>query len=180
MNRVLKELFSLAIYLLVVLGCCYLLITYVVQRTVVNGTSMETTLQENDNLLVDKLSYRFKEPERFDIVVFPYKYELDTHYIKRIIGLPGERVRIDEEGKIYINDKELVESYGMEIIKESMRGRAVENVVLGENEYFVMGDNRNNSYDSRFERVGNINKEDIIGKAWVRIWPFDKIGVIND
>lgn len=91
--------------------------------------------------------------------------------------MPGERIRIDEQGNIYINDKILEESYGKEVIMYA--GRASETIELGENEYFVMGDNRNNSSDSREPSVGNIQREDIIGRAWLRIWPFEKFGILK-
>lgn len=179
MNKVMKELFETAVYLLVVLGLTYLVITYVGQRTEVDGESMETTLSNGDNLIVDKLTYRFKDPQRFDIIVFPFQYKEDTFYIKRIIGLPGEMVQIDEEGNIYIDGKLLQESYGREIIRPENIGRAKEPVILGEDEYFVMGDNRNNSSDSRTEIVGNIHRDDIMGRAWLRIWPFSKFGILK-
>jgi len=178
-KKILKELLELGIYLLVILGITYLLITYVGQRTIVNGSSMESTLSNNDNLIVNKISYRFSDPERYDIVVFPYRYEEDTFYIKRIIGLPGETVQIDEEGVIYIDGEPLDEDYGREVILKDKRGRAVEPVVLGENEYFVMGDNRNHSADSRTTEVGNIKRDEIIGKVWIRIWPFKKFGGVD-
>ena len=172
-----KEILSTSIYLLVVLCAAYLIITYVGQRTQVSGSSMETTLSDGDNLLVDKITYRFSEPKRFDIIVFPFQYDTDTYYIKRIIGMPGETVQIDYDGNIYINGSLLEESYGREVIQNP--GRAAEPITLGEDEYFVMGDNRNNSSDSRDPSVGNIHRKDIIGRAWVRIWPFSKFGVLN-
>ena len=177
MNKVLKELLSTGIYLLVVLLLTYLLIHYVGQRTVVDGQSMETTLSNGDNLIVDKISYRFKDPKRFDIIVFPFNE--NTYYIKRIIGLPGETVQIDFDGNIYINGELLEESYGREVIRADRVGRAAEPVTLGENEYFVMGDNRNNSRDSREPDVGNINGDIIVGRAWMRIWPFSKFGILK-
>ena len=177
MKNILKEIFSTALYLLVVLAATYLLITYVGQRTQVRGASMEPTLQDGDNLIVDKISYRFKEPERYDIIVFPFRYETETYYIKRIIGMPGERVRIDTEGVIYINGEVLREGYGKEVILSP--GRALEEIVLAEDEYFVLGDNRNNSADSRDPSVGSIRKDTIIGKAWIRIWPFSKFGLLK-
>ena len=179
MNKALKELFSTGLYLLIVLCATYLVITFVGQRTVVEGESMETTLSDGDNLIVEKLTYRFNDPDRFDIIVFPYQYQEDTYYIKRIIGLPGETVQIDEKGNIYINGEILQESYGREIIFPENVGIAIDPIVLGEDEYFVMGDNRNNSSDSRTEIVGNIHRDDIIGKAWLRIWPFAKFGVLK-
>lgn len=172
-----KEILSTSIYLLVVLCAAYLIITYVGQRTQVSGSSMETTLSDGDNLLVDKITYRFSEPKRFDIIVFPFQYDTDTYYIKRIIGMPGETVQIDYDGNIYINGSLLEESYGREVIQNP--GRAAEPITLGEYEYFVMGDNRNNSSDSRDPSVGNIHRKDIIGRAWVRIWPFSKFGVLK-
>ena len=86
-----RELLNTAIYLLCVLGAVWLVITFVGQRTEVEGASMENTLHNGDNLIVDKLSYRFHDPERFDIIVFPFQFQDNTYYIKRIIGLPGER-----------------------------------------------------------------------------------------
>ena len=129
MNKVMKEFLNTAIYLLCVLGAVWLVITFVGQRTEVEGASMENTLHNGDNLIVDKLSYRFRDPERFDIIVFPFQYQAP--------------------------------------------------IVLGEDEYFVMGDNRNNSSDSRTDIVGNIKREDIIGKAWLRIWPLSDFGVLK-
>ena len=178
-KKILQELMSTAIYLLVVLGITWLLIHYVIQRTEVSGSSMEPTLSSGDNLFVDKLSYRFHDPERFDIIVFPFRYEINTYYIKRIIGMPGETVQIDLDGSIYIDGEKLYESYGKEVIRPETIGRAINPVVLGEDEYFVMGDNRNNSNDSRSEAVGNIARSDIIGRAWVRIWPFDDMCVLK-
>ncbi len=177
MNKKLKDLLSTSVYLLVVLAMTFLVVTYVGQRTRVIGSSMEPTLSDGDNLIVDKISYRFHEPERFDIIVFPFRYAEKTYYIKRIIGLPGETVYINEEGTIFIDGKELKESYGKEVIKDP--GRAYETITLGADEYFVLGDNRNNSSDSRDPVVGNIRREDFIGKAWMRIYPFSKMGMIK-
>ena len=172
-----KEILSTSIYLLLVLCAAYLIVTYVGQRTQVSGGSMESTLSNEDHLLVDKISYRFHDPERFDIIVFPFQYDKETYYIKRIIGMPGETVRIDEDGNIYIDEELLEEDYGREVIENP--GRAVEPIMLGDDEYFVMGDNRNNSSDSRDPSVGNIHRNDIIGRAFIRIWPLSKFGILK-
>lgn len=177
MKRVLKEILSTSLYILGVLCITYLVIHFVGQRTQVQGSSMEPKLSSEDNLIVDKISYRFHDPERFDIIVFPFQYEDNTYYIKRIIGLPGETVQIDMEGNILIDGEILEEGYGKEVIQSP--GRAYEPIVLGDDEYFVMGDNRNNSTDSRDPSVGNIKRKDIIGRAWLRIFPFDKFGLIK-
>ena len=179
MNRIMRELLNTAIYLLCVLGAVWLVITFVGQRTEVEGASMENTLHNGDNLIVDKLSYRFHDPERFDIIVFPFQFQDNTYYIKRIIGLPGETVQIMDDGSIYINGEKLEENYGMEVIKPETIGRAAEPIELGDDEYFVMGDNRNNSSDSRTDMVGNIKRENIIGQAWLRIWPVSDFGVLQ-
>lgn len=177
MKSVLKEILSISIYLLLVFCAAYLIVTYVGQRTQVSGSSMETTLSDGDHLIVDKISYRFSEPERFDIIVFPFQYDTDTYYIKRIIGMPGETVQIDDEGNIYIDGEILEEAYGREVILSP--GRAEDPIQLGTDEYFVMGDNRNNSSDSRDPSVGNIHRNDIIGRAFIRIWPTSKFGILK-
>lgn len=176
-KSVIRELLELVGYMAVVLVLACLIVTFVGQRTMVSGSSMENTLSDKDNLIVDKITYRFSEPKRFDIIVFPYQYEKDTYYIKRIIGLPGETVQITNDGNILVNGDVLDESYGREIIKSP--GRASEPITLDEDEYFVMGDNRNASADSRELDVGNIHRSDIIGRAWVRIWPLNKFGVLK-
>ena len=138
---------------------------------------MEATLSNGDQLIVDKISYRFRDPKRYDIIVFPFRYEDNTFYIKRIIGLPGETIQIDGEGNIWVNGEILEESYGREMIRDP--GLAAEPITLGEDEYFVMGDNRNNSSDSRVEAVGNIHRNEIIGRAFIRIWPLSKFGILK-
>lgn len=176
-KSIFRELLGWLIYILIIIGLTYVIITYVGQRTRVSGQSMEPTLHDGDNLIVDKISYRFSDPERFDIIVFPYKYEENTYYIKRIIGLPGETVQVSD-GYVYING-ELLSSdiYGAEVMESS--GIASQPITLGEDEYFVLGDNRNHSTDSREPNVGVLHREDLLGKAWIRIYPFDQIGVIK-
>ena len=175
-HGIFRELLGWLIYILIIIGLSYLIINYVGQRTMVSGQSMEPTLSNGDNLIVDKISYRFRDPQRYDIIVFPYKYEKNTYYIKRIIGLPGETVQI-VDGYVYIDGQKLDEHYGNEVMENP--GIAEEPLVLGDDEYFVLGDNRNNSQDSRAANVGVIHKDDLLGRAWVRIWPLNKFGVIK-
>lgn len=171
-----REILSTVLYLLAVVALTFLFVKFVGQRTHVNGDSMNVTLEDGDNLIVDKLSYRFKDPERYDIIVFPYRYQEKTYYIKRIIGLPGETVQIID-GMVYIDGEMLPESYGKEVMEYA--GIASEPIELAEDEYFVLGDNRNNSSDSRDPSVGNVHKDQIIGKAFVRIWPLNKFGILK-
>lgn len=171
-----KEILSWVFYIGFVLVLTWVIITFVGQRTRVDGRSMENTLHNGDNLIVEKLSYRFSDPKRFDIIVFPPTGKKE-YYIKRIIGLPGETVQIDEDGNIYINGELLEENYGKETIQNP--GRAAQPITLGDDEYFVMGDNRNNSKDSRSEEVGNVKRSQIIGRAWLRIWPLNQFGLLK-
>lgn len=176
-SSILRELGGWILYILIIIGLTYLIITFVGQRTRVSGSSMETTLHNGDNLIVDKLSYRFRDPKRYDIIVFPYKYEENTYYIKRIIGMPGETLQI-KDGYVYIDGEQLTSDiYGNELIEDPQT--AEEPVTLGEDEYFVMGDNRNHSMDSRDPSVGVLKKSALMGRAWVRIYPFNNVGVIR-
>ena len=171
-----REILGFLVYVAAVVGITFLIITFVGQRTYVSGSSMENTLHHGDNLIVDKITYRFKDPSRYDIIVFPFRYEENVYYIKRIIGLPGETIQI-EDGTIYVDGEVLYESYGREVMKSA--GLAADPVTLGEDEYFVLGDNRNDSTDSRDPNVGVIHRDEIIGRAWMRIWPLDGIGVLK-
>lgn len=167
---------SFSLYLLGILVVTMLVTTFVVQKNVVDGDSMNPTLSDADQLLTDKLSYRLGDPQRFDIIVFPYEHEKGVYYVKRIIGMPGESIRIDVEGRIFINGELLEEKYGNGVIKDP--GIAVSDYTLGKNEYFVLGDNRNDSIDSRFIQVGPVKREKILGRALYRIWPLGGIGKI--
>ena len=173
-----KEIISWVVYVICLIAAVYLINTFVIQRTMVSGNSMYPYLHDKDQLMMDKLSYRFNDPERFDIVVLKVDNgaEKQEYYIKRIIGLPGETVEI-EDGNIYIDGELLEENYGAEVMLDG--GRAEGGVTLGEDEYFVLGDNRNNSDDSRYETVGNLDRDLIVGKAWVRIWPLSRIGFLK-
>ena len=172
-----KEIISWVVYFVCLLAAVFLINTFVVQRTMVSGESMYPYLHDKDQLMMDKLSYRFHDPERFDIVVFPVMRDgKEEYYIKRIIGLPGETVQI-LDGYIYINGDKLEENYGAEVMLDA--GRAVQEIPLAEDEYFVLGDNRNKSDDSRYENVGNLKRDKIVGRAWVRIWPLNRICIVK-
>lgn len=174
------NLIQFGVCLLVAAAIAYFIIHFVAQRTTVDGVSMNTTLNDKDGLIVEKLSYLFGDVERFDIVVFPHYDEekgKEVYYIKRVIGLPGETIQITD-GKIYINGEVLEEDYGYYYDGKSMEGyEAAEEYDIGENQYFVLGDNRNRSKDSRI--IGCIDENIIEGRAFFRIYPFDSIGVIE-
>lgn len=168
---------ELLIYAAIIVICVMVVPRYVIQRTIVDGTSMEDTLEDTDNLLVDKLTYRFSDPERFDVIVFyPYGRENEEYYIKRVIGLPGETIQIIGD-TIYIDGEVLEEDYGKDPMTQS--GIAAEPLTLGEDEYFVLGDNRTVSEDSRYEEVGPVSRDKIEGRAVLRIYPFSKFGLVG-
>lgn len=177
-KKIMIEAFHMMFYVIIVFITTFLIIHFIGQRTQVSGHSMENTLFNHDSLIVDKLSYKLSKPKRFDIIVFPAEESSDIYYIKRIIGLPGETVQI-MDGRIYINNELLNETFGKEEITEENEGIAIQPVILGEDEYFVLGDNRNHSKDSRDADTGNIKKSQITGKAWIRIWPLKRFGFIK-
>ncbi|HHX55866.1 MAG TPA: signal peptidase I [Clostridiales bacterium] len=171
----------MGIYFIVILVIFLFLQHFVGQHIEVNGSSMENTLSHEDHLILEKVSYRFEEPTRFDIVVFrPYESQEkeDTYYIKRVMGMPGERIQVID-GQIYINGEILQEDYGTEAINDFRAGIAKEEILLEKDEYFLIGDNRNNSTDSRDETIGPVKRDTIIGRAWVRIWPISKLEVLD-
>ena len=163
MKNIGKSLLGLVLYFVLIFGAAYLFGHFVVGQVAVDGPSM------NDRLLMNKFTYRFKQLDRYQIVVFKYAYDTDTDYIKRVIGLPGETVQIDDDGNIYIDGELLEEHYGKEVIEDP--GMAADEITLGDDEYFVLGDNRNNSSDSRDADVGPVSKSQIKGTAWLRLTP---------
>lgn len=167
------ELFHLLLCLLVAFVAARLLSLYVVQFAVVHGSSMETTVSEGDLLIVGKMNYHLAGPKRFDVIVLSKDGKKDL--IKRVIGMPGEDVRI-EKGIIYINGEELHEDYGMDPMDPD--AEPVE-IKLAKDEYFVLGDNRLASLDSRFSTVGPVQRKEIQGEALIRVYPFNKIGVLS-
>ncbi len=173
-HPVLKFVLSILVCLFTALLLALLITTYVAHHTSVEGSSMEPTIEDGSQLVVEQISYYLHEPERFDVIVFPNNQ--GANYIKRIIGLPEETIQI-KDGYVYINDKQLEEDYGKEIIEDS--GLAVDKITLKKDEYFVLGDNRNGSIDSRRTDIGAVTREQIKGKAWLCFYPFTKFGTIK-
>lgn len=134
---------------------------FIFQIAKVSGNSMNPAFSQEELVVIDKVTYKAKNPERFDVIIFETKD--NEKLIKRIIGLPNETVRIDENGCIYINGNVLKENYGKE--KITFTGLAKKKIHLKDDEYFVLGDNRNYSMDSRYKEIGNIKEKDIIGKV---------------
>jgi signal peptidase I len=166
---------ELIVYVVLIIICIYYVPEYVLQRTVVQGESMESTLQTKDSLLVEKFTKFFKNPEREDIIVFsPYK-DTDEFYVKRVIGLPGETIQIKGDD-IFINGSKIEDIHSKDH-KMFESGIAEEQITLGPDEFFVMGDNRRESLDSRDKVLGPIHESQIEGKVILRIWPLNKFGI---
>ena len=160
--------------IVVIAFACYLVYAFG-SRAEVSGSSMSPVLNSGDVVLMNRLAYDLGSPERFDIAVF--SKEDASYNMKRIIGLPGETVYIDENGYVYIDGKVLKEDYIKELANDA--GIASVPVVLGEDEYFVMGDNRNNSTDSRSQDVGVVHRDEFIGRAFMRIWPITDMEILK-
>jgi len=145
-------------------------------RVTVTGQSMDPTLTASDVVLVDQVGYHFDDPARFDVIVFEKENNRAVKkYVKRVIGLPGETVQIIEE-VVYIDGVALEGEAGMAHV--TLAGLASKPIVLGPNEYFVLGDNRDSSEDSRFSNIGNVKGEEILGRVWLRVAPFSKFGKV--
>ncbi len=173
------KVFKNILLLLGALLMAILFTRFVAMRSVVDGSSMEPTLYHGDQLFIDRISYRFHDPARYDIIVFPGIAPEEggkaPYYIKRVIGLPGEEICI-REGRVWINGTPL-----QEINEESFEtmqdaGMAGDPYVIPDRTYFVLGDNRNHSRDSRDPLLGPVRREDLLGKVLVRIWPPKRIG----
>ncbi|KKW34315.1 MAG: Signal peptidase I [Parcubacteria group bacterium GW2011_GWA2_53_21] len=140
----------------------------------VKGASMEPNFYDHEYLIVDELSYRFRAPARGEVVVFHYPGNPKEYFLKRVVGLPGERIKISE-GHVTIYNPEYPEGVAVEesYLPKDLATAGEEITTLGDQEYFVLGDNRPNSYDSR--RFGPVNLDAIVGRAWFRGWPVARI-----
>ena len=151
---------------------------FLIQPFYVKGASMEPNFYDHEYLIIDEISYRFNEPKRGDIVVFKYPRDTSQYFIKRVIGLPNEKIEI-LDGKIIVYNKENPSGVVINEIylEEGLKTPGNQTVTLGLNEYFVLGDNRFSSYDSR--SFGPIYRKLIVGRTWIRGWPFDKIKIFG-
>lgn len=162
--------FVIVIIVVVLLHC------FVFELIQVDGSSMENTLFSGDFICIEKISYRTEHPKRNDIVVVNTKKNgTKQQYIKRIIGMPGESIKI-KKGFVYVNGKKLKEIKNFDVIEDG--GMARNTISLGEDEYFLLGDNRNNSKDSRNVELGIVKRKQIRGKLCFRFFPLGKLGKV--
>lgn len=176
--KIYEKVLKWAVDIVLVITIAVFVGLYVGKISIMSGNSMNSVISNDDKLLVDMVSYNFKKPSRFDIIEFSTDNGEHT-YIKRVIGLPGETVEIKSDGLIYIDGQVLKENENYTYEKIVNSGIAKKPVTLSDNEYFVLGDNRNNSEDSRFDEIGNVKKKDIIGKVWFRVSPVNAFGFIE-
>jgi signal peptidase I len=156
----------------IALALASFIIIFIMQSFYVQGLSMEPTLHHGERLMVDKLTYRYREPKRGEIVVFRYPSDTRRKYIKRVIGLPGDQVEVRKH-LVYVNGIPLSEPY---INGPTYRDYGP--IIIPEGTYFVLGDNRNNSDDSRFSDVGPVPRKLLIGRALFLYWPLTRIAPI--
>ena len=160
-----------------VILAAYLCVTGFGIRTTVVGQAMSDTLENGDQIFLNKFLYKISSPKADDVIVFlPNGNEKSHYYVRRVIGVPGDTVQI-KDGAVYINGELYTEKIEVAAMEET--GIAGDEIVLGEDEYFVLGDNRNNSEDSRYANIGNIKKEYIIGKAWFYIGAEEGSGFVH-
>jgi signal peptidase I len=185
MKQFLTSLWEFAKIIIIALIIVVPIRYYLMQPFFVKGQSMEPNFHHGDYLIIDEITYRMRPPQRGEVVVFKYPYDLSQRYIKRIIGLPGETVEI-KEGKIVIYPKPANSLLGQDLpfvldeesyLPELIMATESFKIQLSENEYFVLGDNRPFSSDSR--RWGALPKEDIIGRALLRLWPIPALAKVE-
>ena len=158
---------------IVVVVLAVFLVQYMGMNYEVIGYSMEPAFEVGDTVLVDRIAYKVGKPRRFDVVLFRNEGNEEQVYMKRIIGLPGEKIQI-QNGNVYVDDQLL--NTGERKEKINLPGIADNPVTLGKDEYFVIGDNYDSSEDSRFSNIGNVTRSEMIGKVWFRFYPLERIG----
>ena len=172
-----REVLSWIVELVVVIGLAYVLVSFFGIRTNVVGQAMEQTLENDDDILVNTFAYIISKPKQGDVIVFlPNGNKKSHYYVRRVVAVPGDTVQI-KDGALYVNDELYKESTDVASMEDA--GIASDAVKLEKDEYFVLGDNRNNSEDSRYANIGNVKRDYIIGKAWFRFSGLGSFGTIK-
>lgn len=176
-KKLIKKILITTAEVIAVVFLAYAMTHYGMETFTVSGQYMSPTLEHGDKILVNKISYRIHSIKRNDLVIVEQSGSEHNYYsVERVIGLPGEKVQI-KDGEVYIDDEKLEEKYDFPVMENG--GLALEPVILDEDEYFVLCDNRNNGEDSRNANVGNILKENIVGKAWIRMNTIELISYLD-
>jgi signal peptidase I len=178
MKKTLSFVLEIAKIVIVALAIVIPIRYFLFQPFFVKGESMQPNFQNGDYLIIDEISYRFREPERGEVIVFKYPQNESQLFIKRVIGLPGEKVEInDNQIKITQVNGQLLDLKEISNLPSSIETSGNINITLENGQYFVLGDNRQFSYDSR--RFGVVNRNEIIGKVFLRALPFSALGVFK-
>lgn len=168
-----KSIFWFIVQIVIVLFMAFVIVYCAGTQVTVVGNSMEPNLKESETVLVNRFTYNLTGLKSGDVIVFlPNGNEKSHYYVKRVIAVPGDKVQIIS-GLVYVNGEQYAEDFDVEAMRNA--GLAEEEIVVGDDEYFVLGDNRNNSEDSRFANLGNIHTDDILGKAWFVISPYNEM-----
>lgn len=176
-NTVLLNICKTIVDIVMVIVAAYVIVSFSCTRTTISGSSMEDTIKNEDTVLINRFAYVLDGPKRFDCIAFePDAIGFSKLYVKRVIGLPGETVQI-KEGHIYINGNLLENDINDTYIVTA--GITANEIHLAEDEYFCLGDNRNNSEDSRFSSIGMVKKKHVIGKVWMVLQPFEDIRFVK-
>lgn len=172
-----KEVMSWVIECAIVIFIAYTLVTFFGCRTTVVGNAMNDTLTNEEQILVNRFVYNVSSPKQGDVIAFlPNGNEKSHYYVRRVVACPGDTIQI-KEGVVYVNGEAYQEKITVASIEDA--GVASEEIKLGDDEYFVLGDNRNNSEDSRLANIGNVKKSYIIGKAWFYFKSIGNMGFIH-
>ena len=172
-----KEITAWVVQIAAVVFMAYVCVSCFGIRTNVVGQAMAETLDNGDEVLINKFVYVVSNPKADDVIVFlPNGNEKSHYYVRRVIAVPGDKVQI-KDGAVYVNGA--LHNERIEVASMEEAGIASEEITLKEDEYFVLGDNRNNSEDSRYANIGNIKREHIVGQAWFRLESEDGMGFIH-
>ena len=172
-----KEIMTWVLECAIVIAIAYALVSSFGFRTTVVGNAMQDTLQSEEQIFVNRFVYMVRAPKQGDVVVFlPNGNEKSHYYVRRVIACPGDTVQI-KNGTVYVNGKVFDEKIEAASIEHAEL--AEDEIEVGEDEFFVLGDNRNNSEDSRYANIGNVKKEYIVGKAWFIVSPLKDFGFVK-